>query len=146
MKGINMRLWNNLKQHIFGCCGSSKWVLDTGEQPLITTGDQSPPGTVTLATALATDRRQLNVGPTDETMMVKPFKTILRLFEIDDRAAEHGGGVVGELCCVCSDRSKGAALIPCGHTYCRVCCRAMWLKKEACPICSRLITEVLEIF
>ncbi|KAM0062202.1 hypothetical protein Hdeb2414_s0004g00145321 [Helianthus debilis subsp. tardiflorus] len=100
MKGINMRLWNNLKQHVFGCCGSSKWVLDTGEQPLITTGDQSPPGTVTLATALAADRRQLNVGPTDETMMVKPLKTILRLFEMDDRAAEHGGGVVGELCCV----------------------------------------------
>ncbi|KAI3815097.1 hypothetical protein L1987_14752 [Smallanthus sonchifolius] len=89
------------------------------------TGDQSPAGdgtTMNLATALAADRRQMNVGHTDG-MMVKPLKSIVRLFEIEDRdvkAAEDGGGVIGSLCCLCTDRYKGAALIPCGHTYCRL--------------------------
>ncbi|XP_076885857.1 uncharacterized protein LOC143535513 [Bidens hawaiensis] len=149
MKPTNPRhwpLWTNLKQHlkqlkpttsILGCCGSSssKYVLEsTGEQPLmICNNNQSPTTgndtTMSLAMALAADRRK----PT-------PMKTIVRLFEVED------SGVVSDVCCLCSDRCKGAALIPCGHTYCRVCARAMWSKQEVCPVCGRSITEILEIF
>ncbi|XP_076906014.1 uncharacterized protein LOC143562517 [Bidens hawaiensis] len=142
-------LWTNLKHRLklklkpttifLGCCGSSssKWVLEsTGEQPLMIPDDQiltNNETTMSLATALAADRRKLNAGPT-------PLKSIVRLFEVED------SGVVNDMCCLCSDRCKGAALIPCGHTYCRVCARAMWSKQEACPVCGRSITEILEIF
>ncbi|KAL4588954.1 hypothetical protein LXL04_001854 [Taraxacum kok-saghyz] len=178
--------WKNLKRrvgtgwkriNIMGCCGTSNWVVhtDAGEEPLMISWDQSPlaletlnsptrscigqvPATMNLATALAADRRQLNVGPTDE-MKTKPLKSIVRLFEgIDggdvkvaegDADADDDGSDVrgiGKLCCLCTERNKGAALIPCGHTYCRVCSRAMWSKHGTCPLCNRSITEILEIF
>lgn len=154
-----------------GFCGTSNWVYDmnAGEEPLMTPADQSPaafeminpppgscigqiPTTMNLATALAADRWQINVGPTDG-MKMKPLKSLVRLFEGIDggdvKEAEEddgGGGGVGTLCCLCTERNKGAALIPCGHTYCRVCSRAMWSKQGSCPLCNRSITEILEIF
>lgn len=172
-KNLKPRLgWNRI--NILGCCGSSNWVLDNnaGEQPLMIPEDQSTaafetinqescighiPGdntTMNLATALAADRRQINVGPIDG-MMLKPLKSVVRLFEeIDGRDVvkvaaninNRGGEGIGTLCCLCTERNKGAALIPCGHTYCRVCSRAMWLKQGSCPLCNRSITEILEIF
>ncbi|KAL4354620.1 hypothetical protein GQ457_06G027260 [Hibiscus cannabinus] len=36
-------------------------------------------------------------------------------------------------CCVCMERKKGAAFIPCGHTFCRVCSREVWLNRGSCP-------------
>ncbi|XP_076923063.1 uncharacterized protein LOC143585071 [Bidens hawaiensis] len=125
-------------------------------------GDQSPAAwetvsqilagdgdvTVNLATALAAERRQINVT-------VKPLKTIVQLFEeIDGRDVvkvvnecgdDVSGGGIGTVCCLCTERSKGAALIPCGHTYCRVCCGVMWRKRESCPLRNRSIMDVLEI-
>ncbi|KAI4295968.1 hypothetical protein L6164_035961 [Bauhinia variegata] len=50
------------------------------------------------------------------------------------------------LCCVCMGRSKGAAFIPCGHTFCRVCSRELWLNRGSCPLCNRSILEILDIF
>ncbi|GFY91704.1 RING/U-box superfamily protein [Actinidia rufa] len=50
------------------------------------------------------------------------------------------------VCCVCMWRSKGAALIPCGHTFCRVCSRELWLNRGSCPLCNRSIIEILDIF
>ncbi|XP_021719756.1 uncharacterized protein LOC110687416 [Chenopodium quinoa] len=40
------------------------------------------------------------------------------------------------VCCVCMERKKGAALIPCGHTYCRVCSRELWLNRGSCPFAT----------
>lgn len=61
-----------------------------------------------------------------------------------------GGGVGGDpsdtTCCVCMGRKKGAAFIPCGHTYCRVCSRELWLNRGSCPLCNRPILEILDIF
>ncbi|GJR96184.1 putative zinc finger, RING/FYVE/PHD-type containing protein [Tanacetum coccineum] len=34
-----------------------------------------------------------------------------------------------QMCCVCMGRKKGAAFIPCGHTFCRVCSRELWLNR-----------------
>lgn len=50
------------------------------------------------------------------------------------------------VCCVCMGRKKGAAFIPCGHTFCRVCSRELWLNRGTCPLCNRSILEILDIF
>lgn len=59
--------------------------------------------------------------------------------------------VVGEeplalLCCVCMVRRKGAALIPCGHTFCRICSKQLFAGRGACPLCNNLIVQLLDIF
>ncbi|MCO5577969.1 hypothetical protein L7F22_031806 [Adiantum nelumboides] len=46
------------------------------------------------------------------------------------------------LCCVCMERHKGAAIIPCGHTFCRSCPKHL----TACPLCKSPIVQVLDIF
>lgn len=59
-------------------------------------------------------------------------------------AAGEGGGEYG--CCVCMVRHKGAAFIPCGHTFCRVCSRELWVSRGNCPLCNGYILEILDIF
>ncbi|XP_010513807.1 PREDICTED: LON peptidase N-terminal domain and RING finger protein 1-like [Camelina sativa] len=49
-------------------------------------------------------------------------------------------------CCVCMVRSKGAAFIPCGHTFCRLCSRELWVQRGNCPLCNTTILEVLDLF
>ncbi|XP_024005398.1 uncharacterized protein LOC18029983 [Eutrema salsugineum] len=49
-------------------------------------------------------------------------------------------------CCVCMIRSKGAAFIPCGHTFCRLCSRELWVQRGNCPLCNTSILQVLNIF
>eukprot|EP00250_Pteridium_aquilinum_P005971 c15977_g1_i1 orf=407-2245(+) len=75
--------------------------------------------------------------------------------EEEEAVAEEGGGLqgrrrlVGEdplLCCVCMVRRKGAALIPCGHTFCRICSKQLFAGRGACPLCNNLIVQVLDIF
>jgi hypothetical protein len=73
--------------------------------------------------------------------------------EVEGRDGCDGGGeavaVTGaaELgCCVCMVRSKGAAFIPCGHTFCRLCSRELWVQRGNCPLCNTAILQVLDIF
>lgn len=85
-----------------------------------------------------------------------PFRmSLMRLLaETDGGDAAEVGGCGGEgvkegndsVCCVCMVRKKGAAFIPCGHTYCRVCSREVWLNRGSCPLCNRSIAEILDIF
>ena len=49
-------------------------------------------------------------------------------------------------CCVCMVRQKGAAFIPCGHTFCRLCSRELWVQRGNCPLCNNSISEILDIF
>ncbi|KAJ6837212.1 arabinogalactan protein 1 [Iris pallida] len=51
-----------------------------------------------------------------------------------------------DVCCVCMVRKKGAAFIPCGHTFCRLCSREMLAGRGNCPLCNAAIAEVLHIF
>ncbi|TKY72208.1 E3 ubiquitin-protein ligase COP1 [Spatholobus suberectus] len=110
-----------------------------------------------LAAALAAER-QLR-GPQEEAVRAPgtPWRvSLMRLLEEAEGgdAAEKeengggGGGVVGNdsVCCVCMGRKKGAAFIPCGHTFCRVCSRELWLNRGSCPLCNRSILEILDIF
>jgi hypothetical protein len=63
-----------------------------------------------------------------------------------DTGEEEEGGSVGERCCVCVARGKGAAFIPCGHTFCRACARELRAGRGRCPLCNAAIREVLNLF
>ncbi|KAL6567090.1 hypothetical protein OROMI_015494 [Orobanche minor] len=74
-------------------------------------------------------------------------------YAVDEEVAEEeeeGGAAVleGEYngCCVCMVRHKGAAFIPCGHTFCRLCSRELWVRRGNCPLCNNYIQEILDIF
>ncbi|KAJ4730113.1 RING/U-box superfamily protein [Melia azedarach] len=109
-----------------------------------------------LAMALQAERNLRgggdNLGPDKNAV-----KTLMMLIEetdgVDWKNKKKISDVVvgvGEgsdwMCCVCMERNKGAAFIPCGHTFCRVCSREMWLNRGSCPICNRSILEILDIF
>ncbi|CAM8982947.1 unnamed protein product [Rhodiola kirilowii] len=70
--------------------------------------------------------------------------------ENDDEEAEdgevEGSNLVERNCCVCMVRHKGSAFIPCGHTFCRLCSRELWVNRGNCPICNGFILEILDIF
>ncbi|KAM3276473.1 hypothetical protein ACQJBY_044710 [Aegilops geniculata] len=68
-----------------------------------------------------------------------------------DAAAEEEGEAgsgrgVGGRCCVCMARRKGAAFVPCGHTFCRACAREVRAGRGRCPLCNAAIREVLNLF
>ncbi|XP_023544359.1 uncharacterized protein LOC111803967 isoform X1 [Cucurbita pepo subsp. pepo] len=133
------------------------------------------PARMNLATALAAERR-LRASPRGAEggfvessnndfdslggMMVTetPLKvSLIRLLKETD-GSDGGRGSLGvaekkreeagndSMCCVCMGRKKGAAFIPCGHTFCRVCSRELWLNRGFCPLCNRPIMEILDIF
>lgn len=64
----------------------------------------------------------------------------------EEEEVESGGGGEYNSCCVCMVRHKGAAFIPCGHTFCRLCSRELWVQRGNCPLCNGFILEVLDIF
>ncbi|GAV70704.1 zf-C3HC4_3 domain-containing protein [Cephalotus follicularis] len=68
--------------------------------------------------------------------------------EVEEQSAAGGGGGGGveQTCCVCMVRHKGAAFIPCGHTFCRLCSRELWVQRGNCPLCNGFILEILDIF
>ncbi|XP_058758738.1 uncharacterized protein LOC131631990 [Vicia villosa] len=122
----------------------------------------SSSGNMNLAAALAAER-QLRRQPVETVAgggrnSGTPWRvSLMRLLE----ETENGdtveaetvrevkvGGVAGNdsVCCVCMGRNKGAAFIPCGHTFCRVCSRELWLNRGSCPLCNRSINEILDIF
>nr|XP_016451854.1 PREDICTED: uncharacterized protein LOC107776466 [Nicotiana tabacum]XP_016451855.1 PREDICTED: uncharacterized protein LOC107776466 [Nicotiana tabacum] len=77
--------------------------------------------------------------------------SLMRLLEeteiYEGELMEKEEGVGGEtVCCVCMQRKKGAAFIPCGHTFCRVCSRELWVNRGCCPLCNRSILEILDIY
>ncbi|KAF8780896.1 hypothetical protein HU200_000856 [Digitaria exilis] len=67
--------------------------------------------------------------------------------EAPEEEKEKGkGGGVGGRCCVCVARGKGAAFIPCGHTFCRACAGELRAGRGRCPLCNATIREVLNLF
>lgn len=121
-------------------------------------------GSMNLAAALAAERHLRaeggnvvgNDGSRDNrsrtgTVPGTPSKmSLMRLLAETDGCVreEKEGAVLGNdaVCCVCMGRKKGAAFIPCGHTFCRVCSREIWLNRGSCPLCNRSILEILDIF
>ncbi|KAH7517551.1 hypothetical protein FEM48_Zijuj09G0077000 [Ziziphus jujuba var. spinosa] len=66
--------------------------------------------------------------------------------EEDEEDEEEESNGVEHNCCVCMVRHKGAAFIPCGHTFCRLCSRELWVSRGNCPLCNGFILEILDIF
>lgn len=70
--------------------------------------------------------------------------------EDEDEDEDDGDGDVSENnlnnCCVCQVRHKGAAFVPCGHSFCRLCSRELWVEGANCPLCNNFILEILDIF
>jgi hypothetical protein len=65
------------------------------------------------------------------------------------RDEEEDEGATEELdpmCCVCMVGHKGAAFIPCGHTFCRKCCREVRRSIGSCPLCNQAIVDVLKLY
>lgn len=117
------------------------------------------PSGMNLAAALAAERHYRASGsPTSNggggrTPGTPLRVSLMRLLEEadDDGVEEEEKGRRMEMgcdwtCCVCMGRKKGAAFIPCGHTFCRVCSREVWLNRGSCPLCNRSILEILDIF
>ncbi|XP_072958607.1 uncharacterized protein [Typha angustifolia] len=126
-------------------------------------------GALTLATALAYERSSTTTGAVGERTLldfirgegeigwsspgVRVRASLMSLME-DWEEEEEGEGEekekgVGErrhVCCVCVEREKGAAMVPCGHTFCRVCARKVWRSRGSCPLCNASIAQVLHIF
>ncbi|CAJ2658285.1 unnamed protein product [Trifolium pratense] len=144
---------------------------DPGQDPNRCVGLTGPTSSgssssMNLAAALAAERQLRGVGQAAETNVVgvgrmpgTPWRvSLMRLLEetengdtaavVSKVAEEKVCSVAGNdsVCCVCMGRNKGAAFIPCGHTFCRVCSRELWLNRGSCPLCNRSILEILDIF
>lgn len=66
--------------------------------------------------------------------------------EEEEEAARDHGTTLCMCCSVCMVRRRGAAFIPCGHTFCRLCSRKLWASRSNCPLCNGFILEILNIF
>ncbi|KAF8653796.1 hypothetical protein HU200_061917 [Digitaria exilis] len=92
-----------------------------------------------------TDRQWSAVAPPGEEDLTEAEAP--ELVDDDDAAEPAAGkGVVAGCCCVCMARAKGAAFIPCGHTFCRFCARELLAGRGRCPLCNAAIVDVLDIF
>ena len=111
-----------------------------------------------LAMALEAER---NLRATNLGHSATEVKTLMRLIEETEgvdwnkkkrkdtivvKVEGVGGGSCDWMCCVCMERKKGAAFIPCGHTFCRVCSREVWVNRGSCPVCNRSILDILDLF
>lgn len=125
----------------------------------------SPSGERTdLAAALAAERRhqQHQLQRREAGDVSPPRVSLMALLEQTDtcpaaiygeeeeeelgKEREERGRGGDSVCCVCMVRKKGAAFIPCGHTFCRVCSRELWISRGNCPLCNVSILEILDIF
>ncbi|XP_058093314.1 uncharacterized protein LOC131239565 [Magnolia sinica] len=113
-----------------------------------------PPAPAPAADPVSVDRGQAVVV---EEVVEPPVKvSLMSLLQADsqdgsvaeeDEEDEEDWGESGEyVCCVCMVRHKGAAFIPCGHTFCRLCSRELWVSRGNCPLCNGYILEILDIF
>ncbi|CAI8611698.1 unnamed protein product [Vicia faba] len=113
--------------------------------------DPSSSSGMNLAAALAAERQMRGSEETGGGERATPWRvSLMKLLEETEVESESTTTTVTEgsdsVCCVCMGRKKGAAFIPCGHTFCRVCSRELWLNRGNCPLCNRSILEILDIF
>ncbi|KAJ7524833.1 hypothetical protein O6H91_17G024100 [Diphasiastrum complanatum] len=53
---------------------------------------------------------------------------------------------VHAICCVCMVGPRGAAFVPCGHTFCRKCAYELQMSRGACPLCNKSIKRILKLY
>lgn len=156
-----------------GCCGPS-WGIGPAAMSVIGDDDVDGEGVggpgspdpapaaapcvpqspgMNLAAALAAERQiraalDLDIGGAGNIVAGTPSRVSLMtlLEETDGCDGRREEGESDSVCCVCMGRRKGAAFIPCGHTFCRVCSRELWVNRGSCPLCNRFIHEILDIY
>lgn len=111
-----------------------------GEAAAGGSGGQEPVRMSLLALLAETDRQMGIDGGTSFSMEEDEDE------EEEEEEEIKGGGREYNNCCVCMVRHKGAAFIPCGHTFCRLCSRELWVQRGNCPLCNNFILEILDIF
>ncbi|KAK8592240.1 hypothetical protein V6N13_062826 [Hibiscus sabdariffa] len=113
---------------VMGCFGSTTLSVGDEEQVAATDSVHDPdPG---LASSVGPPLVEANGGGREE--------------EADEKGTSVETGS-DSICCVCMERKKGAALIPCGHTFCSACSRLLWVNRGSCPLCNRSILDILDI-
>ncbi|VFQ89614.1 unnamed protein product [Cuscuta campestris] len=144
------------------CCGAS-WGFLPATAAAVTDDDgvgengpapscaaETPAGSgMNLAAALEAERHYMAVR--DGGRIAPARISLMRLLEEtaeggDGVEMQSGGGGDAAACCVCMGRRKGAAFIPCGHTFCRVCSAELRLSRGSCPLCNRSILDILHIY
>ncbi|CAA0817957.1 RING/U-box superfamily protein [Striga hermonthica] len=135
---------------------SARDPADDGPAPPCGARPQAAPG-MNLAAALAAERQlraaeEPAVEPTDPNCRSGEAAERVSLMRLLEQSSEGRGEEeeeeegFGWVCCVCMGRKKGAAFIPCGHAFCRVCSRELWLSRGACPLCNRPILDILDLY
>ncbi|KAK4765863.1 hypothetical protein SAY87_007505 [Trapa incisa] len=72
--------------------------------------------------------------------------------EEEEEEEEDGGSEVAEAdgykccCCVCMVKHKVQPMVPCGHSYCKLCTKEMYVSRGNCPICNNFIQEIITVF
>ncbi|KAF8646448.1 hypothetical protein HU200_065838 [Digitaria exilis] len=115
--------------------------------PSMQEGEEEQGERVSLMALLEQTDRQWSAGAAVPPGEEDPAEAeALELVDDDDAEPVAGKGVVAGCCCVCMARAKGAAFIPCGHTFCRFCARELLAGRGRCPLCNAAIVDVLDIF
>ncbi|KAF3783436.1 hypothetical protein EJ110_NYTH20569 [Nymphaea thermarum] len=115
-------------------------------------GDGSEPMRMTLMALLEASEGEVVMGPASSLAAAMLREWVASGGKDDagdgegDRDSGGEKGSEGHACCVCMVRQKGAAFIPCGHTFCRDCSRELWVNRGSCPRCNVFILEILDIF
>lgn len=133
--------------------GSGLAAAMEGDQPPVAA--KPPPKMSLLALLEETDRQMGVVGPT----YAEPAHDEDDDEDEDEGEDEEGGSDDDDVdddgdprrrgefsCCVCMVSHRGAAFMPCGHTFCRLCSRELWVSRGNCPICNGFILEILNVF
>ncbi|KAG0560548.1 hypothetical protein KC19_10G189100 [Ceratodon purpureus] len=145
----------------FNCEGSPREV-PSGPSPLLSPVRDPPAEAVTVeATETVESVREADATPARERppTRVSLLSLLNQDMEMDEdrlqvdvcgcRDDEEDEVVTEELdpmCCVCMVGHKGAAFIPCGHTFCRKCCREVRRSIGSCPLCNQGIVDVLKLY
>ncbi|KAH0448842.1 hypothetical protein IEQ34_022642 [Dendrobium chrysotoxum] len=162
MSGIWKALREKLrftKSSSTGCCGalwgSKRFSPQTdpasggnGDEVIEEIAATESTGEMNLAAALA-EERQMRAA---EALSLAPAVEMERnslmnwLEEEEEEEVKREAVGIEESCCVCMEKKKGAAFIPCGHAFCRGCARDLWIERRSCPLCNRPILEILHIY
>lgn len=160
-------MWKALREKLgltnsrsIGCCGAlwgSKRFSPVIDPAALRNADQiieeiaatERAGEMNLAAALAEERQMREA----ESFLSAPATEIERTSlmkwleeEEEEMEVKKEAVGLGETCCVCMEKKKGAAFIPCGHAFCRGCARDIWIERRSCALCNRPILEILHIF
>ncbi|GAB4825204.1 hypothetical protein Ancab_008079 [Ancistrocladus abbreviatus] len=149
--GEGRQRWSKAKEHLgnlfTGCCGSTwaserhntnhkdKAQLAQGQDTHRFHGPGPRISNLTLADALG---GHFEMEPTERAVQ-KPLISLMEEMDRADQATERSrssGRRIGGVCRVCMDRVRDAVFIPCGHAFCRVCSRELWINNRHCPFCD----------